>query len=155
MKLADGWDSELQVIAEAEQNAREENERLGKEMHQKTAPLEQRIRRIERAYQKKMHDTSGLYQQREEEWTRIREQYPIEHPRQKKKMKFHSEAAAVLAHYWIGEEIPENKLINLIMSDPQFNVRAFEYATHLTEPDSPERVYIRKAQDFLWKYAGR
>ncbi len=155
MKLADGWDSELRIIEEAEDGAEKENERLRKEMHQKTAPLEQRIRRIERSYERKMKDTSGYYQQREAEWARIREQYSIEHPIQKESIMFNSEAAEVLAHYWIGEEIPEKKLINLIASDPKFNVRAFEYATNLTEPDSPERLYIRRAQDFLWKDAGR
>lgn len=155
MKLPDGWNSELRLIELSEMDAELENDRRREEMHQKIAPLEQRIRRIERSYEKRMQDTSGFYQQREDEWTRIREQYPIEHPHQKRKMKFNSDAAAVLAHYWIGEEIPEEKLINLIASDPKFNVRAFEYATHLTEPDSPERSYIRKAQDFLWKDAGR
>ncbi len=155
MRLPDGWDSELQVIGESESFAERENERLGTEMRQKVAPLEQKIRRIERSYAGKMQDTSRFYQQREDEWARIREQYPIEHPPPKKRMKFNSEAATVLASYWMGEEIAEEKLIDQIMSDPKFNVRAFEYATHLTEPDSPERSYVRKAQEFLWKDAGR
>ncbi len=155
MKLPDGWDSELQLVELFECDAKLENGRLGDEMRKKIAPLEQRIKRIERSYEERMQDTSIYNQQREDEWIRIREQYPVEHPTPIEKFETYRDAAEVLAHYWVGETVSEDRLVRSIMDDHRVNLRACEYATNLTKPGSPEREYVEMAQQFLWEDAGR
>ncbi len=91
----------------------------------------------------------------EEEWSAIRERYLIEHPHQRSRFKYYSDAARVLANYWQGEDLPEEDLVSQIITDSRMSVRAFEYATHLTFPESPERKYVEKANRFLWKDASR
>lgn len=106
-----------------------------------------------RSLEQRLSGTEKL-ERLEEEWSAIRARYPIEHP-SPRRFKYYSGAAAVLAHYWQGEELPEEDLISKIITNPKTNIRAFEYANNLTYPNTSERKYVEKANNFLWADTSR
>ena len=80
------------------------------------------------------------------------------HPERKDSFRNYNDAAKVLVYYWVGEDIPIERLVKGIAGGSEsrlFYSRAFEYAQRLTKQGSKEREYVIKAQEYLWKDVGR
>jgi hypothetical protein len=152
MRLPNGWDQELKSLDAKIKSYEDERDSLNRQM-------ETELERVRESYRARMpiDQLSGLQVSKNNIWERIRSKHKIEHPKRTDKLTTVRQAAEVLAHYWQGEELDNQKLLDAIcgFGDNTFNARAYQFASNLTAPNSPERQYVRSAQDFLWKDTGR
>ena len=147
MRLPDGWDAELKNIESIIKEIESNNENIGKKM-------EADLKRIEKKYLAKMRlkELHKLRAKMDKTWENIRNEYSINHSEIKKRFKNYDEAAEVLANYWQGHKMSKRKLLDSIAGGSTLiYAEASRYAENLTAPDSPERNYVSKACDFLWK----
>ena len=147
-RLPKGWNRELLALDQeiSQRNA---------QMNTLDAEMKEEIERVREPYLDRIRQINPIHLSglKAEAWQRIRDEYPITHPRIVEKFNNARQAAEVLIHYWQGEEIDHEELWKGIAGygDNRLNPRAFDFARNLTQPDSPERDYVERVQVFLWE----
>jgi len=143
MKLQIGWDKELNELER-------KIAKVDGKCDSIRAKMNAEIEKIQQSYLKKMPSTKELNDKKEAALKKIRELY-VEHPQQKSKFKSYEDAAEVLAYYWQGEKLSSSQLLKKIVYNEKIEKKAFKFAELLTDPSSPERMYVYDAINFLHK----
>ncbi len=145
MRLPQGWNSELKGIeAQISQVEKSHNVILQE--------MDKELKKVEREYRSRMQfgKLKGLRNKLKSAQETVRETYPITPP-EIKEFEHVGDAARVLAHYWQGRVMSQNRLILGIAEDHIMYAKAADYADLLTAPKSPERDLVDRAKTFLWK----
>lgn len=139
MRLPEGWNSELVALQQKKPNI--------------DGNIERAKARAERISRQAGALATARYDAEEKAWAKIRRTHTIEHPEPQASFESDEAAAGVVRHYWQGAEIDEATLMQSIMGFGSNDVykEAIGFATHLTEPGSPEREYVESANAFLWR----
>lgn len=148
MRLPPGWDNELRALDTQIKDVQ-------KRQNDMRVKMEMELQRVRAAYDLEIIGNDGelsrLRGEKDLALGRIRDGPGVNHPT-RVKISNTRQAAEVLAHYWQGEEMDRETLLDGIagMGIPGIYARASDFAANLTKPESDERKYVQVAQDHLW-----